>query len=274
MRDGAAIARALGGHRYKNKGWMFCCPCHDDRVPSASIRERDGLVTCFANCPREKVEAALDALGFTDDGQRAPKSTWTADTRPEPHVVDAWIFAQKIGGTLAETYLRGRGITGALSHDALRFISQAINPISKAIQPAMVAGVKGDHLVGVQLTFLRPSDNAKDFRHNAGSLGSGAVRLAEPIDNELGLAEGVETALSATQLTGIPCWATLGAMRMDGVHIPHTVGRVHIFADNDDVGRAAAAQAVRRYTGAGKRVRVWWPPLEHGDFNDVVQHER
>src|SRR5262245_34769885 len=70
MRDGAAIAKKLHGYPYK-RGWMFRCPCHDDRVPSCSIRD-DGLVTCFANCPREQVEAALDALGFTDGCRRRP----------------------------------------------------------------------------------------------------------------------------------------------------------------------------------------------------------
>jgi hypothetical protein len=65
VRDGAAIAAALGGSHY-GKGWSFRCPCHDDRVASASIRN-DGLVTWFAGCPRSEVLAALDALGFTDD---------------------------------------------------------------------------------------------------------------------------------------------------------------------------------------------------------------
>jgi hypothetical protein len=270
MRDGAAIIKKLGGKSY-SKRLLFHCPAHHDRTPSCSMRRSDGLITCFAGCPREKVEAALDSLGFKDDGRRV-KSTWTPDAPPDPHVVDAWVFAKAIGGTLAEKYLRERGITGALAHDALRFIPQAINPISKAIQPAMVAAVKGDRLVGVQLTFLRLG--ARDIRHNAGSFGSGAVRLADSTDGELGLAEGVETALSATQLTGIPCWATLGAPRMSAVHIPHTVKRVHVFADNDNPGRTAAAQAVTRYTAVGKRVRVWWPPPEHDDFNDVVLHER
>ena len=65
MRDGAAIGAARGGRR-NGKGWSFCCPCHDDHEPSCSIRD-DGLVTCFAGCPRAEVLAALDALGFTDD---------------------------------------------------------------------------------------------------------------------------------------------------------------------------------------------------------------
>src|SRR5437879_3576256 len=67
MRDGRAIARALGGRRIKG-GWSFCCPCHEDRKPSAAIRERDGLITCFAHCDRRALAAALDQLGFVDDG--------------------------------------------------------------------------------------------------------------------------------------------------------------------------------------------------------------
>src|SRR5262245_1945868 len=70
MRDGQAIARALGGKRISG-GWQFKCPLHRDRVPSAAIRERDGLVTCFANCSRKDLEAALDRLGFVDNGQHA-----------------------------------------------------------------------------------------------------------------------------------------------------------------------------------------------------------
>src|SRR5262245_22319388 len=69
MRKGAAIAATLGGRR-NGKGWSFCCPCHDDRNPSASIRD-DALVTCFAGCDRKEVLAALGKLGFTDDGSRA-----------------------------------------------------------------------------------------------------------------------------------------------------------------------------------------------------------
>ena len=47
VRDGAAIAAALGGKR-NGKGWNFRCPCHDDRNPSASIRD-DGLCHFLAS---------------------------------------------------------------------------------------------------------------------------------------------------------------------------------------------------------------------------------
>jgi hypothetical protein len=268
VRDGKKIAAALGGYSY-SKGWMFRCPCHDDRKPSASIRY-DGLVTCFARCPREKVEAALDALGLTDDGRPARHAhTWTPDPAPEARVVDAMVFSAPIAGTLGELYLRSRGIVGTVNPSVLRFTPQAIHPITKQMQPAIIAAVTNDRLLGVQLTFLR-SSGAKDIRHNAGSFGRGAVKLAEPANGELGLAEGTETALSATQLTGVPCWATLGALRMDSVRLPANVKRVHIFADNDEAGRTAVAAALRRYT-MGRHVTVHWPPPQYKDWNDVLR---
>ncbi|MCE3370507.1 toprim domain-containing protein, partial [Staphylococcus aureus] len=69
-----------------------------------------------------------------------------------------------------------------------------------------------------------------------GSLGQGAVRLAEPVDGKLGLAEGIESALSAMQLFGIPCWASLGNERFGLVAIPDSVRELHLFIDNDAGG--------------------------------------
>lgn len=44
--------------------WMACCPSHDDRSPSLSIRDTGDkvLLHCFAGCPAQDV---LDALDMT-----------------------------------------------------------------------------------------------------------------------------------------------------------------------------------------------------------------
>lgn len=47
--------------------WMACCPAHEDKRPSLSIREMDDgrvLVHCFGLC---SVENVLDAAGLTFD---------------------------------------------------------------------------------------------------------------------------------------------------------------------------------------------------------------
>lgn len=49
--------------RRTTSGWSACCPAHDDRHPSLSIRNghRRILLHCFAGCPSE---AICRALGF------------------------------------------------------------------------------------------------------------------------------------------------------------------------------------------------------------------
>jgi hypothetical protein len=42
--------------------WIACCPAHDDKHPSLSIREKDDgkpLLHCFAGCSNEEILAAL-----------------------------------------------------------------------------------------------------------------------------------------------------------------------------------------------------------------------
>jgi putative DNA primase/helicase len=253
MRDGAAIAAALGGRR-NGKGWSFCCPCHDDRVPSCSIRDGDGLITCFGGCPRAEVMAALDALGFPDDG----KSTTTQPDDHEARIRRAQVEWED-AGLLPQLdhvgwYLRHRGIT-LPPPAALR---RAGNGFMAAVQ--RLDGV----VTAIQIKSLGRTPITR------GWLGGGAVQLAAPCDGELGLAEGVESAMSATQLTGVPVWATLGARRLHAIDLPGCVRRVHLFADSDVAGRAAVERAKQRYTNRLLPVRTWWPP-EGQDWNDVLK---
>ena len=51
-----------------NGKFLACCPAHDDRSPSLSIRETDDgrvLLHCFAGCDAESVLSAL-SLEFSD----------------------------------------------------------------------------------------------------------------------------------------------------------------------------------------------------------------
>ena len=57
-----AKVRKMGADR-----WMACCPAHDDRSPSLSIRElSDGriLLHCWTGCSAESI---LDSIGLTFD---------------------------------------------------------------------------------------------------------------------------------------------------------------------------------------------------------------
>ena len=103
-----------------------------------------------------------------------------------------------------------------------------------------------------------------------GPIGNGAVRLSAYV-KVLGLAEGIETALSARQLFEIPMWAALGA-RVDKVSLPADVIEVQIFGDNGKRGHEAAEKARDVFTTAGKRVAVRYPPEEFDDWNEALPH--
>ena len=146
------------------------------------------------------------------------------------------------------------------------------------ILPAMVSALVGidRKITAAQITFLHPREPRKACvatqRRTLGPMGAGAVRLA-PVGGVLGLAEGVEDALSAIQLTGIPCWAALGAQRMHQVAIPEGVRELHVFADDDDAGRNAA-ERVRERHGKRLKVEIRMPPGGAKDWNDALRAQK
>ena len=86
----------------------------------------------------------------------------------------------------------------------------------------------------------------------------------------MGLAEGVETALSAMQMAGMTVWASLGASRLHSVELPPEVEQVHVFVDNDEPGRTAAKRTADAHTLIGRRVYLRSPPEQCGDWNDFL----
>ncbi len=102
-----------------------------------------------------------------------------------------------------------------------------------------------------------------------GDMGNGCARLAKH-GTVLGLAEGVETALSVMQLFGVPCWAVLGR-RFKAVAVPEDVRSVVIFGDNGLDGSKAATAAVHHFRALGKMARVEFPHHGLGDFNDQLR---
>jgi putative DNA primase/helicase len=139
--------------------------------------------------------------------------------------------------------------------------------------PAMIAGLQAPdrRVIAAQVTFLDPRGHRKAQgatpRKTIGRMYDGAVRLAAA-GEVLGLAEGIETALAAMQLTGIPCWACLGSQRMARVSIPDCVRELHIFADADKPGRLAAEQTAKAHPH--RRVIVRFPTDGYGDYADLA----
>nr|WP_246336085.1 toprim domain-containing protein [Azomonas macrocytogenes] len=109
-------------------------------------------------------------------------------------------------------------------------------------------------------------------------LNGGAIPLAEPVEGILGLAEGLETALSAYRATGIATWSTVNAQLMKTFECPEGVHTVIIWADRDRsrTGEVAANVLKARLEANGISVIVLLPQLAIAakakgiDWNDVL----
>jgi DNA primase len=63
------LARRLGGKKARpaGRGWLTCCPAHNDRNPSLSLSVGNSGATlfhCHAGCTQERVLRALISLGL------------------------------------------------------------------------------------------------------------------------------------------------------------------------------------------------------------------
>lgn len=120
-----AIAKALGGRRV-GTGWMACCPAHDDRMPSLSVREGEGgkvLVHCHAGCDQAAVIDGLRARGLwsdrelhrlTGDRNRAVSvvEKGRSDAGRTKAALTLWRASGPATGTPAEAYRRRRDRPG------------------------------------------------------------------------------------------------------------------------------------------------------------------
>lgn len=274
------IVESLRGTWRRGKG-MCCCPAHDDRTPSLSVTlgRKAILLHCFAGCTNDEIIAALGRHGVETrelfSGSGTPLAPCEAPDRSADNASRLWQAARPLAGTPAEAYLVARAINNHSVH--LRYLERTPLGPKGAVQflPAMLAAVSTDlGIVAVHRTFLDPDlPKLAGFerpRRALGSLGTGAVRLASPVDGQLGLAEGVETALSATTLFGIPCWATLGNERFGLVSIPDSVRELHLFVDHDAGGVLAEKRARNAYSRPDRRIVIHKPDTPGFDWNDVL----
>lgn len=213
--------------------------------------------------------------GYTSANNRANKPA-NLPLKPKPYrpwqdlAAHLWDKAQPIRGTLAERYLRSRNCMLPPTDGDLRFL-----PASGEHPAAMVAritDVVSNAPLSLHFTQLAPDGTKLGRRLLAGHRkAGGTIRLwpDECVTYSLGIAEGIETALSLAHGHS-PVWAAIDAGNLASFPVLTGIETLIIAADHDNAGMTAAAELGRRWADAGKVVKIVMPDTSGQDLNDAV----
>ena len=223
-------------------------------------------------------------------GSAAPaalKATPTTAPKADRKALNSlWQSATAIAADNAAGRWLVRRLGSAIAVPALRYTPRLryVEGDSVAFHPGMVAMVTGpdDKPATLHRTYLTAAGEKAPVASPRKLMSSppkgSAIRLAPPTE-VLGVAEGVETALAATALFGVPCWATINATMLEQWRPPAGVRSVVVFGDHDRKfgGQAAAYALAHRLACDGRlgvTVTVSLPPDEGEDWNDVLLKRR
>lgn len=185
-----------------------------------------------------------------------------------------------VPGDQASKYLMGRGLV--LTPNDIMFCPKCYESDTKAKIPAMIAIIKnksGD-AIGMHRTYLNGNKKAeipspKKMMPPKSPLNGCAVRLFDPKDKmfesgRLGVAEGIETAMAATQLSGIATWACLSTSLLESFEPPEGIKEIVIFGDCDAnfSGQKSAYMLANKLYLKDYLVEVEIP--KSGDYNDEL----
>jgi hypothetical protein len=183
--------------------------------------------------------------------------------------------SRPILGTIAETYLRSRGITGVGDLDCLRFhprcYYRAHDSAPRETWPALVAAVTDLDcaLTGMLRTWLARDGSGKapltTPRRALGRLLGSGVRFGRATD-VMAAGEGLETMLSLrVVLPAMPMVAALSSAHLAALILPAGLRRLYIARDNDRAGHRAAEALGIRANADGIEDIVMTPDAD--DFN-------
>lgn len=197
-----------------------------------------------------------------------------------------WQEGLPIVDTIAELYLRHRGlfIAPEVQVAALRFHPACpfrLEDGAAARLPTLLGLMRDiitDEPKAIHRTALRADGSGKadlpglgNAKKMLGPAKGAALKLtgdAEVIDG-LGIAEGIESALTVICAGWRPVWACGPAGAVGSFPVLSGIESLTIFADADRAGMAAAGTCQARWINAGLECRILAPPEAGTDWNDV-----
>jgi putative DNA primase/helicase len=226
----------------------------------------------------EAIKKISDILGFVevDFKQNKPKQD------PSIFLNKVWNnSAQLTGKDPVSLYLQTRGIT--IRPKNVRFCEKCYESATKKNLVAMVAAIhnKKGVKIGIHRTYLEGNgksdiESPKKLMPPVEPLNGSAIRLSYPGDDCLGVSEGIESALSASQLFNIAVWACMSSSLLEAWEPPENIKKIIILGDNDFSfgGEKSAYTLAYKLYKKGYLVEVKIPNIVGQDFNDVLLEKR
>ena len=258
------------------------CPAHGgNSVTSLLVKEAEGLAYCFSGCSFEEVLRAAEAYGWRRGYDFTPpdippvkskvqRRAWALEILREVDGIGGYARAQK----LLPAYFARRGIVTVPPTAMLAVSCKTLHD-----DPAMVFEVTSDGLdcVGCHVTWLSLDKTKKrdeePQRQSYGTVKGGYIKLyAGELDSsaKLIIGEGVESALSAAQISGgVPAIAAIFAGNLPKI-TPPPASEFIIAADHDAPGLDGARALAVKLVRAGHTVSLAIPPRQGTDWNDYL----
>lgn len=250
----------------RNGTGNFFCSCSDGRKGGIDL-----LMCCkgwdFATAARE-VERICG---------KVKRDEFKPRRDPLPALRRVARLCRPIGKDVRD-YLHGRGLQPPpfLKQATLKYFGDGWD----VSYPAMVGLITGPdgRAQSYHLTYLDGGKKAevpspRKVMTPVETITGAAIRLY-PEAESLGIAEGIETAIAASMLHGLPVWACISAGGIESFTPPDSVKHLTIFSDNDAnyTGQSAAYSCAKRLERSGITCDVRIPDL--GDWNDVLLRTR
>ena len=268
-------------YRWDNKegtGSFFCSGCGSGDGVRLAMRITGNEFKEVA----DQIDAIVKNVKHDPLGQKTPMSSESVK-RNLRSVYGLTSKASK--GDLVDKYLQNRGINIGAYPKSLRY-SKSLSDGEGGLRPCMVSIVSNFEGVPVTMhrTFLNPSGTAKAEMQSSRKLMPGhvptgsCIRLSDGTnpDAVLGIAEGIETALSAQALFDIPVWAAINSGMLEKWFVPDWAKKIIIFPDNDVnfCGQASAFKLAHRLYLEGLNVEISMPSNVGDDWNDELLKNR
>ncbi len=270
------VSHVLGGGKRSGGGYSVRCCCHDDSSPSLSVKVGDDgklLVYCHAGCESVDVLREIDRL-LGGGARKLFEFTRTVNDQSDKQRSINRVWKESRGtieGDLVWTYLvESRKLPLDSIPEDLRFHpdlpyyeNSDDKPALIGRYPAMVAAVRDvdGRLVTLHRTYLNhdarklEGRQAKKLMPSASGVKGCAIRLGT-VGDVVVVAEGIETALAASVLSGLPAWCALNAVGVASLVVSESVCKVVVAADRGEVGEKAAEALAGRMLRAGKVVEL------------------